>query len=121
MIADDMISFIKSDLRIFGVGVFILLVGMLGIIFRRIRWIVLPMLCCFLSVVAMMGVLGIFDWKVTVISSNFISLQLIITLAIAVHLIVRYREFQQTHPDKDQQTLVRSTIRTKFMPCLYAY
>lgn len=120
MIADDMITFIKSDLRIFGVGVFIMLVGMLGVIFRRIRWIVLPMLCCFLSVVAMMGVLGIFDWKVTVISSNFISLQLIITLAIAVHLIVRYREFQQTHPDMDQQTLVRNTIRTKFVPCLYA-
>ncbi len=120
MIADDMITFIKSDLRIFGAGVFILLVGMLGIIFRRLRWIVLPMLCCFLSVIAMMGVLGVFGWEVTVISSNFISLQLIITLAIAVHLIVRYREFQQDNPEMDQSALVKNTIRTKFVPCLYA-
>ena len=120
MIADDMITFIKSDLRIFGTGVFILLVGMLGIIFRRLRWIVLPMLCCFLSVIAMMGVLGVFGWEVTVISSNFISLQLIITLAIAVHLIVRYREFQQENPEMDQSALVKNTIRTKFVPCLYA-
>lgn len=120
MIADDMITFIKSDLRIFGAGVFIMLVGMLGIIFRKIRWIVLPMLCCFLSVITMMGVLGVFGWEVTVISSNFISLQLIITLAIAVHLIVRYREFQQENPDMPQSELVKNTIRTKFVPCLYA-
>jgi predicted RND superfamily exporter protein len=120
MIADDMITFIKSDLRFFGAGVFMLLVGMLGIIFRRLRWIILPMLCCFLSVIAMMGVLGVFGWEVTVISSNFISLQLIITLAIAVHLIVRYREFQQDNPETDQATLVKNTIRTKFVPCLYA-
>jgi len=120
MIADDMITFIKNDLKVFGLGVFILLVGMLGIIFRRIRWIVLPMLCCFLSVIAMMGVLGVCGWEVTVISSNFISLQLIITLAIAVHLIVRYREYHQDNPAMDQHNLVKETIRTKFVPCLYA-
>jgi hypothetical protein len=120
MIADDMITFIKKDLNIFGLGVFILLIAMLGIIFKRIRWIVLPMLCCFLSVVAMMGILASFGWEVTVISSNFISLQLIITLAIAVHLIVRYREYHQTDPTSDQRTLVQNTIRSKFIPCLYA-
>jgi uncharacterized protein len=120
MIADDMISFIKKDLEVFGWGVFVLLVVMLGIIFKKIRWIVLPMLCCFLSVIAMMGVLALFDWEVTVISSNFISLQLIITLAISVHLIVRFREYEQDDPLTDQRTLVRNTVRTKFVPCLYA-
>ena len=120
MIADDMITFIKNDLKIFGLGVFILLVFMLGIIFKRIRWIVLPMLCCFLAVISMMGVLGAFGWDVTVISSNFVSLQLIITLAIVVHLVVRYRELQRTLPQADHRTLVKETIRTKFVPCLYA-
>ena len=104
----------------FGLGVFILLVFMLGIIFKRIRWIVLPMLCCFLAVISMMGVLGAFGWDVTVISSNFVSLQLIITLAIVVHLVVRYRELQRTLPQADHRTLVKETIRTKFVPCLYA-
>ncbi len=120
MIADDMITFIKKDLKVFGWGVFILLIAMLGIIFKRIRWIVLPMLCCFLSVIAMMGILATFGWEVTVISSNFVSLQLIITLAIAVHLIVRYREFHNQNPGLDQRSLVQNTIRTKFVPCLYA-
>ncbi len=120
MIADDMISFIKSDLGLFGLGVFGLLVVMLGIFFKKIRWIVLPMLCCFLSVISMMGILATFGWEVTVISSNFISLQLIITLAIVVHLIVRYREFQIVRPDDDRRTMVLNTVRTKFIPCLYA-
>jgi uncharacterized protein len=120
MIADDMITFIKSDLEVFGLGVFFLLVIMLGIIFKKMRWILLPMLCCFLSVVAMMGILAAFDWEVTVISSNFISLQLIITLSVVVHLIVRYREMQVANPEFDQRTLVLHTVRTKFTPCLYA-
>jgi len=120
MIADDMISFIKSDLKIFGLGVFALLVILLGIIFRKIRWIVLSMLCCFLSVIVMMGLLAVFGWEVTVISSNFISLQLIITLSTVVHLIVRYREFQIVNPDYDRRSMVLKTVRTKFIPCLYA-
>ena len=120
MIADDMITYIKNDLRIFGLGVFLLLVLMLGLFFKSKRWIILPMLCCFLSVIAMMGVLGTFGWDVTVISSNFISLQLIITLAIAVHLIVRFREYQVILPEADNRTLVRKTIQSKFVPCLFA-
>ena len=120
MIRDDMITIIKNELKLFGAGVFILLVVMLGIIFRRVRWIVLPMLCCFLSVIAMIGVLSYFEWDVTVISSNFISLQLIITLAIAVHLIVRFREYQNALPQADMRTLVKKTVHSKFIPCLYA-
>ncbi len=120
MIADDMITIIKNDLKIFGIGVFLLLVFMLGVIFKSMRWILVPMLCCFLAVVCMMGVLGTFGWDVTVISSNFISLQLIITLAIVVHLVVRYREYQVTRPDAGHRTLTQETVRTKFVPCLYA-
>ncbi|MDM8515497.1 MMPL family transporter [Desulfobacterales bacterium HSG16] len=120
MIADDMISFIKNDLKLFGSCVFGLLVIMLGLIFKKLRWIILPMLCCFFSVLAMMGILGMFGWEVTVISSNFISLQLIITLAIVIHLIVRYRELIAKNPDADSKTLILETVRTKITPCLYA-
>jgi uncharacterized protein len=120
MIADDMISFIKSDLKIFGLGVFFFLVVTLGIIFRRIRWIFIPMLCCAFAAISMIGLLGWFDWEVTVISSNFISLQLIITMAIAMHLIVRYQELHRAYPDMDQRQLVLETIRLKLRPCSYA-
>jgi len=120
MIADDMISFIKNDLKVFGLGVLLLLVLTLGVIFRKIRWILVPMLCCGVSVICMMGLLGWFGWEVTVVSSNFISLQLIMTLAIAIHLIVRYREILIRNPQASNRRLILDTVRLKLRPCVYS-
>jgi len=120
MITDDMITFIRSDLKVFGLGVTVFLIVSLGAIFRRARWVILPMLCCLVSTVCMVGLLGWFGWEVTVISSNFISLQLIMTMAVAIHLIVRYHELLQDSPNADQKTLVRETVRLKIHPCLFA-
>ena len=120
MIADDMITFIKKDLKVFGLGVLFFLILMLFIIFRRKRWIFLPILCCVVSVVCMIGLLGWFGWEVTVISSNFISLQLIITLAIVIHLIVRFRELLAQNPQAPTHQLILDTVRLKLKPCVYA-
>ncbi|MBN2315215.1 MAG: MMPL family transporter, partial [Sedimentisphaerales bacterium] len=119
MIADDMITFIKNDLKTFGVGVLLFLLIMLGIIFRRIRWVLLPMLCCVVSVLCMIGLLGWFGWEVTVISSNFISLQLIITMAITIHLIVRYRELLVQDPQAPNRQMILETVLDKLKPCVY--
>jgi predicted RND superfamily exporter protein len=120
MIADDLISFIKNDLKVFGFGVLFFLILTLGIIFKKIRWIFLPMICCAFSAISMIGLLGLFGWEVTVISSNFISLQLIITMAITIHLIVRYRELCIKNPDAEQRELVFDTVKLMGKPCLYA-
>lgn len=120
MIADDLITFIKSDLGIFGIGVLIFLVITLMIIFRQKRWVLLPILCCAFSVVATAGILGLFGWEVTVISSNFISIQLIITMAMTIHLIVRYRELSQAQPDATQRELILDTVLSMAKPCFYA-
>ena len=74
MIADDMMSFIKSDIIVFGIGVFIFIVITLWLIFRNIKWVIMPLLGCTTSVIIMIGLLGFIGWKVTVISSNFIAL-----------------------------------------------
>ena len=120
MIADDLITFIKSDLKLFGLGVLFFLIVALSLIFRRVRWILIPILCCVFSATAMIGLLGMFGWEVTVISSNFISLQLIITMAITIHLVVRYRELLRENPDEEHHTLVLDAVRLMMKPCLYA-
>jgi predicted RND superfamily exporter protein len=120
MMADDMISFIKNDLQIFGIGVLLFLVIALGIIFRRIRWVSLPILFCLVSVICMAGMLGWFGWEVTVISSNFISLQLIMTMAIVIHLIVRYRELLAQNPEAPNHQIILNTVLLKLKPCVYA-
>ncbi len=120
VISDDLIRFVKQDLKIFGIGVAFFLVVTLSIIFKKIRWVVLPMLCCVFSAISMMGLLGMFGWKVTVISSNFISLQLIITMAITIHLIVRYKDLLLSNPEAEQRQLILDTVRLMLTPCLFA-
>ena len=119
MIADDMITFIKNDLIVFGVGVFLFLVGMLTIIFRHVRWVILPLLSCFYAGLLMIGLLGLVGWNVTVISSNFISLMLIITMSMNVHLIVRYRQLRNDFPEQSQYELVLNTACKMVWPCFY--
>lgn len=120
MISDDLITYVKNDLKTFGTGVMFFLVITLWIIFRQIRWILIPILCCAFSVICTAGLLGMFGWEVTVISSNFISIQIIITMAVTIHLIVRYRELLADNPDSDQRRLILDTITSMAKPCFYA-
>jgi predicted RND superfamily exporter protein len=119
MIASDMIDFIRHDLRVFGIGILCFLIGMLAIIFHRPRWVFLSMLCCLASVLFMFGYLGLVEWRVTVVSSNFTSLLLIITLSLTVHLIVRYHELHGKNRNAGQHYLVLQTMKSKALPSLY--
>ena len=119
MIADDMIEFIKSDLINFGVGVFIFIVITLIVVFREIRWVTIPLLNCFYAVLIMVGVLGFVNWDVTVISSNFISLMLILTIAMNVHLAVRYKQLCSEMKNTEQSEIVLLTTQKMVWPCLY--
>ena len=119
MIAADSIDYIRHDLRVFGIGVLCFIVIILALAFRKPRWVLLPMLTCIAAGLAMIGFLGLVDWPVTVVSSNFISLMLIITLSLMIHLIIRYRELNIANPSADQYSLVRETIRKMTIPCFY--
>ncbi len=119
MIANDMVAFVMNDLTTFGLGILVFIVVLLTVIFRELRWVALPILACVSTNVMMFGVLGGFDWRMTVISSNFVALLLIITLAISVHLIVRYRELEARDPDLSSSVLAYETAKAMFRPCVY--
>jgi len=119
MITSDMIDYVRSDIRVFGIGVGLFLIGLLAVAFQRPRWVLVPMMICIAAAIGMVGYLGLMDWRVTVVSSNFISLMLITALALTVHLMVRYLELQAETPDGEQRAMVRETIRSKFLPSLY--
>ncbi len=119
MIADDMVTFVRNDLIVFGSGALIFLVVVLTVIFRRVRWVMLPLLSCFYAAMTMIGVLGLIGWEVTVISSNFLALLLIITISMSIHLAVRYRQLLRDAPEETHAALVSSTLRKMVWPCLY--
>ena len=119
MIADDMMSFIKSDIIVFGIGVFLFIIATLWFVFRKIIWIIVPISSCFFSVIIMTGILGLLGWKVTVISSNFIALMLILTMAMNIHMSTRFLQLKENYPDKDIFELILLTTKKMFWPILY--
>lgn len=119
MIADDMIGYVRSDIIVFGIGAFVLTLAMLGFIFRELRWVVIPVLVCAYTTSFIVGLLGHIGWKLTVISSNFLALTLILAISINIHLIVRFRELYREHPGASHFDLVRRTVYDMASPCLY--
>ena len=119
MIADDMIGYVRNDIVVFGLGAFVLTIVMLGYIFREARWVLVPIANCAYTTVAILGILGIVGWKLTVISSNFLALTLILAISINIHLIVRYRELHREDPAIGHRDLVRQAARDMASPCLY--
>jgi len=120
MISNDIVGFVKNDLLIYGSILILLLILVLGIVFKKPRWVILPILICTLSVVAITSSLGFFGWEITVISSNFIALQLIITISIVLHLIVRYEELLTRYPRASSKKLILFTMLTKATPTFFA-
>jgi len=119
MIADDMMSYIKSDIVVFGIGVFIFIIITLWLIFRNIKWVIMPLLGCATSVIIMIGLLGLIGWKVTVISSNFIALMLILNMAMNIHLTVRFLQLKKELPQLPKNEAVLQASKKMMLPILY--
>ncbi len=118
MIADDMMTYIKNDIIVFGVGVFLFIVLTLWLIFKNPRWILIPLIGCSSSVIFMIGLIGFLGWKVTVISSNFIALMLILNMAMNIHMTVRFLQLRK-EIDKPNNEIVIETCKKMFLPILY--
>ena len=119
MIADDMMSFIKSDIIVFGLGVLLFIIATLWFVFRKLIWIIIPISSCFFSVLIMTGLLGLLGWKVTVISSNFIALMLILTMAMNIHMSTRFLQLRNDFPNQSNFEIISMTTGKMFWPIIY--
>ncbi len=119
MIADDMMTFIKNDIVTFGIGVLLFIILTLWYVFKKIIWIIIPISSCFFSVVFMTGFLGLIGWKVTVISSNFIALMLILTMAMNIHMSTRFLQLNTQFPGKKKFEILILTTKKMIWPIFY--
>jgi len=119
MIADDMMSFIKNDIIVFGIGVLLFIIATLWFVFRKLVWIIVPISSCCFSVLIMTGLLGLLGWKVTVISSNFIALMLILTMAMNIHMSTRFLQLQKINPNLKNSEIILMTTSKMFWPIIY--
>ena len=79
----------------------------------------MPLLGCATSVIVMIGLLGLIGWKVTVISSNFIALMLILNMAMNIHLTVRFLQIRKEFPELSKGEAVLEASKKMFLPILY--
>lgn len=120
VLANQLIQIIANDLVVFGMAIGLGICLMLSVMFRAWRWVAIPVLCCVCSLLATMGLFALLDIRATVISSNFIALQLILTLAIVIHLIVQYRENAAANASASEDELITATLQDKIGPCFFA-
>ena len=119
MIADDTISYVKNDIIIFGFGILLFIVLILYLVFRNFLWIFICLSNCLYALIIMLGTVSFLNWKVTVISSNFISLMLILTLSMTIHIIVRYRKVLVSNPLKARHFTVAQNMMEMIRPCIF--
>ena len=117
MIATDMMEYIESDLMIFGTAVALMFALMLYLFFGSIWQVILPLINAFLTTFITAGFLGYMDWKISVVSSNFIALLLILTISLTVHLLVKINEIKK---DTDFKTAIITGYDQMFAPCFFA-
>ncbi len=119
MIRNDVIDFIKSDLIIFSLAVVFVMSLMLSLFFQKVRWVLIPIAISIIGALFMTGLISAIGWKVTVISANFFSLLLVMTLSVIIHLVVRYREISSQQAAISNDEMIRRTLSEMIRPCLY--
>lgn len=115
-----LIEIVTQDLLYFGAGISLLISALLLLLFRSAKWLLFPLFACVSSVVITLGLLALLNIPATVISANFVALQLILTLAIMLHLITCYREVSRDNPSMKQRERVLETLQLKIAPCFFA-
>ena len=92
MIVVDTIDFIKADVITFGSLTVIIFFLLLGLFFRDLWTVSVIIINAGLVMFSTMGILGLFDWPISIVSSNFLALLLITSIAISVHILVKIQE-----------------------------
>ncbi|REK10624.1 MAG: RND family transporter [Acidobacteria bacterium] len=119
MIAVDIVRYVERDIALFGVAVVVFVLIALAILLRDLKWTLLVTATCAVTVLSVCGLLGWLDWRTTIVTSNLSSLLFIITMAMSVHLVMRYRELHARTPGADQAALTRAAVRAVWWPTLF--
>ena len=119
MIRNDVIDYIKRDLIVFSLAVILAMSIMLSVFFQKIRWVLIPISISIIGALFMTGLISAIGWKVTVISANFFSLLLVMTLSVIIHLVVRYREISNQKLEQSNSDIIRQTLNQMMRPCIY--
>ncbi|MGE0432527.1 MAG: RND family transporter [Planctomycetota bacterium] len=122
-LVEEMVDSLGHDMLVFGAtsAGFVLLVLML--MFRRVRWVVVPLVIGAMVVVWILGLMSHQHIRITLVTVNIASLLFIVTMAHSIHMVVRCRELQVRARERgetpDPVSLLRETLTSLWWPCLF--
>ncbi len=119
LIGNDMKVFVVQDIEVFGIAIIVIMVLVLFIFFRKPAWIFLALVCAVLNVLLVSGITALLDFQLTIISSNFVALLIIFSIALSIHVIIRFQEIQSRYPDKNIEEKITIAISQIITPCFY--
>ena len=117
LISNDIKTFIKNDIIVFGISILAIMFIVLYLFFRRLSWVLLSLGCAFLNVMLVAGLIGLLELQLTLISANFVALLIIFSITLSIHVIIRYQEICSLNPDSDNNIVV--ALQQIFTPCSY--
>ncbi len=118
LISNDIKTFINSDIRVFGISMIAIMFIVLFLFFRRLSWVLLSLVCAFLNVFIVSGLIGLLGFQLTIISSNFVALLIIFSITLSIHVIIRYQEVT-TKTMGDLRSNISSAVEQISTPCIY--
>jgi predicted RND superfamily exporter protein len=111
---------VAHDLRIFGVAAAALFSLGLFLVYRRVRFVILPLLTSVLPVLVILGYMAVAGVRFTVITSNLPLLLFVISLPYTIYLLERYLERRRDLPDEDGVDAIAGAARSVWMPCVFS-
>ncbi len=112
MISSDVITFVKNDILIFSLLVVILIIIILFAIFRKIKWVIVILSSSIFAVYTMVGLTGFFNFEITAVSANFLSLMFILSVSMNIHILNNYLQ---------NNNKLAETIKIMLWPCFYTF
>jgi predicted RND superfamily exporter protein len=115
----DMVDYLEHDIFVFGIAVALFLLLTLFAIFRKPRFVLIPLATCLIVVVTIMGLTVAMGVETTIVTSNMSSLLFIIGMAHSIHLVIKYREERALHPARPYKDTIHAAVEGIWLPCLY--
>lgn len=110
----------RHDLIVFGVASLLLFTAAFALVYRKIRFVVLPLVCCLLPPVGILGGMAWFGIPVGFVTANMPLLLFVLLLPYSVYFIERYQERRANHPEEDGLASTLGALRRIAVPCLFS-
>ena len=112
MISSDVISYVKNDILTFSLIVLLIIVLILFLIFRRVKWVFAILFTSISAVYLSIGLAGFINFEITAVSANFLSLMFVLSISMNVHIMNNYLQ---------RDIKIIENFRMMFWPCFYTF